>query len=431
MHAIPHTAYARRSVVKRISALILTIVICFSCLAGAQAASLTKKEQYASAQEELARYLNDEQSVPLELLLNTFSSLGSYEFSTAFSIYTEVLLNVENGSFDNIQLRLGLLRRNTRFCEYLSEAGYGTMDEFENYVRGRESEAAGSIGDAIAFYGNSISFMDSMDRLLVLEQDYLEARYQEACALMLPDTAEGNWQAYAILTELAAVDYKDSALLMAELLARPTATPTVAPTAVPTATPTVAPTAVPTAAPTAIPTAAPVSTPVITAPPAPAWPEIAFQAHSVKLTGSGERVSARLAPDKQAASVGGYRIKKAARYTALFREGNYIYCDAVYAGVDRRCVYFSAGYVSGGGNVQEIVFEKTAATMATTASPRLGPSEEYQLYSQVVLTSGTSIQVCGQYGEWLFIEYPYSFRENKTLYEGTGRGWVSAEAVAP
>lgn len=161
------------------------------------------------------------------------------------------------------------------------------------------------------------------------------------------------------------------------------------------------------------------------------WPCVDFQSISISLDSNDERVLAYIAPDHKSASVGGYKAKKVAKYTALFREGNYIYCDAIYSGVKRRCIYFNSAYVVGKKKVATISFDKNPGTLTNACSPRLGPGVDYELYDKISLEKGLEVNVCTQLGDWLFIEYPYSFVEGKRKYEGMGRGWVELNAVTP
>ena len=160
-----------------------------------------------------------------------------------------------------------------------------------------------------------------------------------------------------------------------------------------------------------------------------AWPVVEFQSVPVTLDSEDERVLAYIGPDYKSASVGGYKPKKTAQYTALFREGNYVYCDAVYPGVERRCVYFNSANVWDYREVTAVTFEKVPAIVMSSCSPYLGSQEDYEQFSKVHLSSGTEIYVCAQWNDWLFIEYPYSFVDGDRTYEGTGRGWIQAAFV--
>lgn len=379
----------------------IIIMICISLLVCANAVGLSKEERYHSAIAELEKYLNDEDGVSLYAIHNVFSELGSYEFSTAFSIYTDILLQIEDNNYTNTALWLRQIKRNSAFDTFLQESSYGTLEEFESYVHGREAEYNKDISTAITYYEASISFMDSMERIFSLEESVLEQKYQEGLLLYNQGTSDAYAAAHIIFTELAAVRYKDSVNLAKETIAYST-----------------------------IPTAAPVVSGPDDPRPSP-WPVIEFQSHPVRLMSSSERVYARLGPDRQAAIVGGYKVAKAAEYTALFREGDYIYCDAIYAGIDRRCAYFPAGSVTYSKQIETVVFEKINVTLNKTVCPYLGPAHEYEHFDKVVLEEGTSIDVCGQYGDWVFVEFQYAYMDGEAMFEGTGRGWLESVHIAP
>ena len=120
---------------KKLLCAVLAVILLLSCGAFA----LTKNEIYKAAVDSFTEYLNDNDSVSLDTLYTNFASLGTYEWSMQFMLYTDILRSVQNGSYARVSTYLTVLRSNQDFCAFLEEQSkkskVGSVDELEAYVR--------------------------------------------------------------------------------------------------------------------------------------------------------------------------------------------------------------------------------------------------------------------------------------------------------
>lgn len=210
--------------IKRIISLSLALILLLSCMP-VQAALLSSEEKYQAALDELRSYVIGDREVSLEAVFNQFSSLSFYQHSTMLAVYTRILLDIENEDFSMVNQRIGYLRMNGDFCAFVSaeDEPLGSVDELEWYIKARQEESNGNIQQAVAFYQECPSFMDSMLRLMSMNDEELEKKYQEAIRCYNLNTPEGYQQAYELFLELDG--YKDSAayLNMADIFRVPPA----------------------------------------------------------------------------------------------------------------------------------------------------------------------------------------------------------------
>ena len=192
--------------------LLLAAVLLLGCVCPAQATGLlTQKERYDSALQELRKYLNGESAMPLDSVYDILAGVGgAYEQSAAFSLYVRVLRAVEEENYSQVYVWIGRMERNTDFCRYVQENGYGSVAELESYVRGRQAEHTGDTAAAIGYYEQCMSMLDSMWRISLLEDAALEAKYQQAQALYAQETLTGATGAQQLFAELAELGYGDS-----------------------------------------------------------------------------------------------------------------------------------------------------------------------------------------------------------------------------
>jgi len=196
---------------KKMFSLMLITVMLTACLFCANAAVLTKKEKYDAALKELISYLNDEGTEELKNIFNTFASLGSYEYSTGFMLYTNVLIGIESGDYSFVQSNINMMRRDAKFAEHLSKTEiFGTIDDVENYANGRRAEKEGDLLSAMAYYENANSYLDSFSRLFEMQSAIYEEKYAAAMAAFEAGTYEGYAECAALLEELAVQRYRDS-----------------------------------------------------------------------------------------------------------------------------------------------------------------------------------------------------------------------------
>lgn len=200
---------------RRLIVFIMSVLLIISTIVPVQARGLEKQDIYDASLEELECYLNGMESAPLEDLFMNFSELGRFEMSAELAVYTDVLCNLERDEYGRIFLYLDVLKMNTEFCQFLEESAYlGTIEELENYARGRQAEANGDSEAAAGYYSQCMSFMDSMTRILNYRSNNMEEQYLLACGYYKQDTLEGYEQAYAIFSELAVYNYNNSAAMM-------------------------------------------------------------------------------------------------------------------------------------------------------------------------------------------------------------------------
>lgn len=243
---------------RKITVFILLISIIFAM---SSANALSKPELYDAALDELEAYLNDMESMEINDLFMLFSELGSYEMSSQFMLYTSILASVEREDYGQVYVFVELLRNNEEFCNYLvEEERFGTIEELECYVRGRQEQLNGNSATACEYYNGCLSYMDSTQRVLSLQVANLEEKYQEALRYYGMNSLEGYENAYVLFDELAQYNYENSMSLRASAETMRNAyamamqvTPTPSPTEVPTETEEERPTPALTPAPTSTP----------------------------------------------------------------------------------------------------------------------------------------------------------------------------------
>ena len=201
---------------------ILTLLLALSLLLGCvpvQAAVLSTEEQYQAALDELRSYVTGDREVSLQDVFNQFSSLSFYRHSAMLAVYTRILLDIENEDFSMINQWIGYLRMNPDFCAFVSaeEEPLGSVDELEWYAKARQAESSGNVQQAVAFYQNCPSFMDSMLRLMGMNNEELEKKYQEAIRYYNMNTPEGYQKAYELFLELDGYKDSNNYLTMADL----------------------------------------------------------------------------------------------------------------------------------------------------------------------------------------------------------------------
>lgn len=116
---------------KRMIAMVLAMMLLLGCLPG-QAAVLTKAEQYAAALDGLKAYLNDDETMPIVDLNESFNELGGYGHSIMLEMYTKVLLLIEAGEFTPVQRLIGYMKDDGTFVVFVEEnEEFGSLDALE------------------------------------------------------------------------------------------------------------------------------------------------------------------------------------------------------------------------------------------------------------------------------------------------------------
>jgi len=194
---------------KKLLCAVLAVILLLSCGAFA----LTKNEIYTAAVDSFTEYLNDNDSVSLDTLYTNFASLGTYEWSMQFMLYTDILRSVQNGSYARVSTYLTVLRSNEDFCAFLEEQSkkskVGSVDELEAYVNANKALGQGDSAAALQYFMSCPNFLDSTARILSIESSFLQEKYEKAGALF----EEGKYEeAAALFRELDS--YEDSAALL-------------------------------------------------------------------------------------------------------------------------------------------------------------------------------------------------------------------------
>ena len=160
--------------IKRFTAILLTLILSVSCVFPLSALALTKAQTYEANILELKNYLRGEPYSDLTNIFNNFKLLGSYQHSFMFILYTDILLSIDEDEYGLLYVHLNTIRLNQEFCAFLeNDEDLGTIDELEYYALGRQAEANGDAEGAIANYMNCMSFMDSAMRLYELQGNTL------------------------------------------------------------------------------------------------------------------------------------------------------------------------------------------------------------------------------------------------------------------
>ena len=149
---------------KRCTLLLLVCMLLTGGLCTARAA-ISNEDLYASAQNELLRYLNGENSKTLDELCADFESLGLYQKSTSFLYYVSLLRDAAAEQFTQIDVYVMLLSIDTDFGALLDAIGLPSVEAAKAYAKGRQAEAAQDDRSAIAYYQQCGAMLDSLPRL--------------------------------------------------------------------------------------------------------------------------------------------------------------------------------------------------------------------------------------------------------------------------
>ncbi len=229
---------------KRILCMILAMLMLLG--AAPACAEPSRSQVFHACIEEMHKYLNGEDCLPLEDVYTQLDGLNNYGMSYPLSKYAKVLLDIENNDFTWYIIPIQSMKQNARFVKWLEDYEWlGSLDQLEYYAAGREAEYAGDAATALSSYGKCIGFYDAERRLDTLQKDFLAAKYQQAIQEAKKGTTAGYRNAYNLLLEIEkAGGYQDSAFILEgveALCATPTPKPaktnTPRPTRKPTATP--------------------------------------------------------------------------------------------------------------------------------------------------------------------------------------------------
>lgn len=152
---------------KRCILLLLVCTLLMGCVCPAQA-SIGNEDRYRSAQNELIRYFNGENSKTLDALCADFAALGRYEESPSFLYYTSILRDLEAEDFSRIELYLMLIRADADFCAMMEDGALPSVTELEAYALGRKAEAEHDGQLALEYYQKCNAMLDSQERMVVL-----------------------------------------------------------------------------------------------------------------------------------------------------------------------------------------------------------------------------------------------------------------------
>lgn len=245
---------------KKLSSLVLLLTFIIPNFLPAMA--LSREELYISSLDELAAYVSFErENIDLPKLMINFSEMSNYKSGLSFMLYVNTLIAVEEENYNYTSVWLNTMRVDKKFLEYLqSDPRFGSIDDLENYVNGREAEFNNNPASALSYYENANSYMDSMVRLNNIKNLLFKDKYDEALSLY----NKGKYhEAYLLFEDLYNQGYKEIEGIMIAAktmwdtmkpnLATPTPTPKPTPTPTPRPTPTPKPTPTPTPKPTATP----------------------------------------------------------------------------------------------------------------------------------------------------------------------------------
>ena len=158
--------------IKRITVLVLTVVLCVTAVPARAALSSAQKERmYASAVGELEAYLEaaEEDVVRLAAIKQQFEDINGYARSREFASYIQVLVFIADSDFGYLsQVEIELLAANSDFEKYLEknseESPIGTTDELKRYYEARLAEYGGDETAAAEKYKELGSFFDAQLR---------------------------------------------------------------------------------------------------------------------------------------------------------------------------------------------------------------------------------------------------------------------------
>lgn len=147
----------------------LLVMALLLCTLPGQAAILSKEERYGALLDELKRYLNDDDAMPLKSQTEEWGELGRYEMSPCFLLYTQALLALEQGRYDEAGELCAVLEGIGDFCTYVEEADLGSVEKLKQYALGRQAEDEQRFHDALGHYGACPLFLDSTSRIVRLK----------------------------------------------------------------------------------------------------------------------------------------------------------------------------------------------------------------------------------------------------------------------
>lgn len=183
----------KMNTVKRILSALLLLVMVMSIVPMGQA-ELTTEEMYNEHLELLNIYMQGggaENGVSIQSLVDVFFSLGNYNQSMNFWMYTYILNAVEKEDYVEAVSFHSLLVRDENFCNMLKEdpafretfSAICSVEELGLYVQGRKAEKEGNKSLAVEFYSQCLGCMDARDRFLAARPN-LNDVYSEALALI-------------------------------------------------------------------------------------------------------------------------------------------------------------------------------------------------------------------------------------------------------
>ena len=147
---------------------ILTILISISF-----AEDLTTDEAYWENIELLSIYMRADPEAPVDIaaLCAGFQDLHHYQFSTEFSLYSQILKHLEQNDFNNAASWLSVLQLYPEFDKYVADKEFSAkypeirgLTEMATYINGRREEAAYNYNEASTYYKSCLKFFDSMNR---------------------------------------------------------------------------------------------------------------------------------------------------------------------------------------------------------------------------------------------------------------------------
>lgn len=173
---------------KTLSSLLCTLLALMILLGAvptsALAANMTNEEAYNEYVELLNMYMQADPEAPVDIyfLRDQFIDLGSYECSTEFWLYTEVMIALEQDDFINANSYASTLLfyadENAPFGQLLKNPEFNKtyssirpVEEMMSYIRAREEEQKQNSTKASTYYGQCLRFFDARSRFQSLRPD--------------------------------------------------------------------------------------------------------------------------------------------------------------------------------------------------------------------------------------------------------------------
>lgn len=152
--------------------------------ASALAADMTNEEAYNEYVELLNMYMQADPDAPVDIyyLRDQFMNLGSYEYSTEFWLYTEVMAALEQDDYVNANSYASTLlfyaEESQPFGQMMQNADFSKkyssirpVEEMMNYICAREEEQNQNSTKASTYYGQCLKFFDARSRYQALRPD--------------------------------------------------------------------------------------------------------------------------------------------------------------------------------------------------------------------------------------------------------------------